>query len=66
MAKYFLIYQWKNKEEAYEAITEMVRNSNYMTGNLWDCKYFSKRYKVIATDLSKKLIRLTNRLKNLD
>ena len=43
----------------------MVRNSDYMTGNLLDCKFFLKRYKLIATDLSKRIDQ-TNRLANLD
>ena len=33
----------------------MGRNSDYMTGNLLDYKYFSKHYKLIATDLSKQI-----------
>ena len=43
----------KNKEEAYEAITEMSKNSNYTSGNLLDYKYFKDHYKVIVADLSK-------------
>ena len=30
----------KNKEEAYEAIIEMSRNNDYITGNLLDYEYF--------------------------
>ena len=51
----------KSKEETYEQITEMNRNSDYTTGNLLDYKYFSKYYRLIAIDLSKKI-----ELKNLD
>ena len=46
----------KNKEEeAYEAIIEMSKNNDYTTGNLLDYEYFSKHYKLIATDLSKQI-----------
>ena len=45
----------KNKEEAYEAIIEMSRISDYTTGNLLDFEYFSKHYKLIAIDLSKQI-----------
>ena len=45
----------KNKEEAYEAITEMSRNNDYKTSNLLDYEYFSKYYKLIAIDLSKQI-----------
>ena len=45
----------KNKEEAYEQIIEMSRNNNYATGDLLDYEYFSKHYKLIATDLSKQI-----------
>ena len=31
----------------------MGRNNDYATGNLLDYEHFSKRYKVIAIDLSK-------------
>ena len=32
----------------------MGNNNDYTTGNLLDYEYFSKRYKLIAIDLSKK------------
>ena len=51
----------KNKEETYEAITELIRNSDYTTGNLLDYEYFSTHYKLIAIDLSKQ-----TELENLD
>ena len=43
----------KNKKETYEAIIELIRNSDYTTGNLLDYEYFSTHYKLIAIDLSK-------------
>ena len=43
----------KNKEDTYQAITELVTNGDYTTGNLLDYGYFSTHYKLIATDLSK-------------
>ena len=45
----------KNKEEAYEANIEMSRNDDYTTGNYLDYEYFSKHYRLIAIDLSKKM-----------
>ena len=45
----------KNGEETYEQIIEMGRNNDYTTGNLLDYEYFSKHYKLIATDLSKQI-----------
>ena len=45
----------KNKEEAYETISEMSKNNNYATGHLLDHEYFKDRYKLIATDLSKQI-----------
>ena len=39
--------------KAYEKNIEMERNNDYATGNLWDCEYFAKYYKLIAIDLSK-------------
>ena len=51
----------KNKEEAYEQITEMSKNNGYTTGNLLDHEYFSKHYRLIAIDLSKQI-----ELENLD
>ena len=43
----------KNKEEAYQAITELIRNIDYTTGNLLDYEYFSTHYRIIAINLSK-------------
>ena len=45
----------KNKEETYEQIIEMGRNNDYTTGNLLEYEYFSKHYKLIAIDLSKRI-----------
>ena len=45
----------KNKEEPYEKIIELSKNSEYTTGNLLDYAYFSKHYKLIAIDLSKQI-----------
>ena len=43
----------KTEEEAYEKIIDISRNNEYTTGNLLDCDYFKKHYKLIAIDLSK-------------
>ena len=43
----------KNKEESFEKIMEMSRNSDYTTGNLLDFGYFKENCTLIATDLSK-------------
>ena len=45
----------KNGEETYQQIIEMGRNNDCTTGNLLDYEYFSKHYKLIAIDLSKKI-----------
>ena len=50
----------KNKEEAYKKVIEISKNNDYTTGNLLDYEYFSKHYKLIAIDLSKK-----NRIRKL-
>ena len=46
----------KTEEEAYEKIMDICRNNEYMTGNLLDCDYFKKHYKLIAIDLSKQQV----------
>ena len=51
----------KNKEETYQAITELIRNSDYTTVNLLDYEYFLIDYELIAIDLSKQ-----NELENPD
>ena len=53
--KSFFGTQIKNDEETYKQIPEMGRNNDYTTGNLLDHEYFSKHYKLIAIDLSKKI-----------
>ena len=45
----------KTKEEAYEKIKSISKNSDYPTGNLLDSEYFSKHYRLIAIDLSKQI-----------
>ena len=46
----------KNKEEAYEAIMEMMSKYNNCTkGNLLNYEYFSNHYRLIAIDLSKQI-----------
>ena len=44
-----------NKGEAYEKIMSISNNNDYKTGNLLGFEYFSKHYKLIATDLSKQM-----------
>ena len=51
----------KNKEESYEQIIDTIKNNDYTTGHLLDYEYFSKRYRLIAADLSKQI-----ELENLD
>ena len=43
----------KNKEETYEQIIQINKNTDYTTGNLLHYEYFSKHYKLIPIDLSK-------------
>ena len=50
MKNHFFDIPVKNKEEAYEQIIEM----SYTTGHLLDYENFSKHYKLIAIDLSKR------------
>ena len=45
----------KNGEETYEQIIKMGRSNDCTTGNLLVYEYFSKNYKLIATDLSKQI-----------
>ena len=51
----------KNDKEIYEQIIRARRINDYTTGNLLDYEYFSKHYKLIAIDLSKR-----TELENLD
>ena len=55
MEKGFFDMPIKNDQETYKQITEMQRNNDYTTGILLDYEYFSKHYKLIATDLSKQI-----------
>ena len=36
-------------------MNQLLKWEGYATGNLLDCEYFSKHYKLIAVDLSKKI-----------
>ena len=45
----------KNDKETYKQIIKMGRNNDYTTGNFLDYEYYSKHYKLIAIDLSKKI-----------
>ena len=47
--------QKKNREETYEANTEMSKYNDYATGNLLDYEYFLKHYKLIAIDSIKQI-----------
>ena len=49
----------KNKEETYKAITELVRDGDFTTGNS-GYGYFSTHYRFIAIDLSKQKADLEN------
>ena len=51
----------RNKKETYEKIVDIGTNSNdYTTGGFLDYDYFLNHYKLIATDLSRQDIDLTN------
>ena len=43
----------KNKQEAYEKLSEMSRNDDYTAGNLLDFSYHQNYYKLIDIDLSR-------------
>ena len=43
----------------------MERNNDYTTGNLLDCEYFSRHYKLIVIDLSKQIESPTDNNGNL-
>ena len=53
--KSFFDMSIKNGEEIYHQIIEIGWNNDYMTGNLLDCEYFSKHFKLIAIGLSKQI-----------
>ena len=46
----------KYKEKPYENITEMSENNDGTTGALLDYDYFSKHYRLVATDLSRQIV----------
>ena len=46
----------RNKEETYKTITELVRESDFNTGNLLNYQYFTNYYKLITIDLSRQKI----------
>ena len=45
----------KKREEAYGKIIEISKYNDYTICNLLDYKYFSKHYKLLATDLNKQI-----------
>ena len=55
----------KNREGTYENIIEMSKNNDYTTGNLLNCEYFSKHYRLITVDLSKQIKLENSDLKQL-
>ena len=55
----------RNKEETYKAITGMIENDNYRTGNNFSFEYFCNHYKLIAIDLSKQKSDLENQQINV-
>ena len=50
----------KNKEQTYEAITELFNHDNYTTGNSLTYEYVCNHYKLIAIDLSKQNLEFKN------
>ena len=56
--KSFFVLPVKNEVKVYEKIIEMSRNNDYTTGNLLEIAYFKENYRLIAIDLSKKLVLL--------
>ena len=47
--------KWNKYRSEMTNQIEMVRNNDYTTGNLLDCEYFSKHYRLIAINLSKQI-----------
>ena len=54
MAIFFWFFN-KEKEETYEKFIEMSKNNNYVTGTLVGYEYFSNHYKLLETDLRKRI-----------
>ena len=50
----------RKKGETYKAITELIENDNFATGNSFNYEYFCTHYKLIAIDLSKQKSDLEN------
>ena len=50
--KSFFYQPVKSEQEVYEKLIEMSKNNDYTTGNLLDCLYLKKYYKIISLDLS--------------
>ena len=50
----------KNKEEAYKAITELIRSGLVRTGNEFNFECFCEHYKLTAIDLSRQKSDLKN------
>ena len=55
MGKVFLVCQSKIKKKRTKKIMSISKNNDYTTGSLLEYEYFSKLYKLIATDLSKQI-----------
>ena len=55
MEKVFFDVSVKSKEETYKKIIEISKSNDYTICNLLDYEYFSKHYKLIPIDLSKKV-----------
>ena len=51
----------KKQRRSIRENVKISKNSDYTTGNLFDCEYFSNHCKLIAIDLSKQI-----ELENLD
>ena len=54
----------KNKEETYKAITKLIRDGDFTTGNSLSYEYFNTHYKLIAIDLSNQLSNFENQQMN--
>ena len=52
---FFFCCPIKNKEETYEKIIEMSKNSDYTAGKLLNYEYFSNHYILTAIDLGKQI-----------